>query len=387
MTQIRLSAISFDDIAFRDARTSGDSFEEPGLGLEYVPVTRLRSPSASVSALLPIDEFNQTIKSIAELSFAHTPVFSSGIAIHWNWSTYGPNSTPLNLEDRVILYGHRWGGGVLDYLKWHMSSFANATWNDSWVEFELEMTQGQSGEAWSLGCPGVGIFGHWILDLIPRMHLISIYEQRTGLKPPIVMPELPRWANYFFNAAGLSLERIRQLPSGVATTHHRLLAPTFPKIGYTLDLDLCRSAWRSWKARAQFGQRSFGHRKLWLSRSRWPVRREIVNEGAIEELLASLGYAIVHPQDLSLAEQATLFRDARVIIGQDGSALHNIIFCEYGAALGVIGLRERRNLWHLSMCEALEHHVCYMECDQNGVADLATLRELASALEHAAGLH
>jgi hypothetical protein len=41
--------------------------------------------------------------------------------------------------------------------------------------------------------------------------------------------------------------------------------------------------------------------------------------------------------------------------------LHNIVFAEEGCVLGVIGVPERVNLWHLGICEALGHKAAYTQ--------------------------
>ncbi|MGC4106921.1 MAG: glycosyltransferase 61 family protein [Thermomicrobiales bacterium] len=72
------------------------------------------------------------------------------------------------------------------------------------------------------------------------------------------------------------------------------------------------------------------------------------------------GYTAVRPETLSLPAQARLFRAARIVLGEDGSGLHNIIFSEPGCALGVISVPDRINLWHLGLCQAMRHRISYV---------------------------
>jgi hypothetical protein len=69
-------------------------------------------------------------------------------------------------------------------------------------------------------------------------------------------------------------------------------------------------------------------RPVYLSRSRLvDGKRAVTNEEAVERLFAERGFAIVHPQTLSLAGQIALFNTAPVIAAFSGSALHTGMFC------------------------------------------------------------
>ncbi|MFC0502192.1 glycosyltransferase family 61 protein [Asaia krungthepensis] len=68
-------------------------------------------------------------------------------------------------------------------------------------------------------------------------------------------------------------------------------------------------------------------RRIYLTRSKLicgTVR--IDNEHEFEEALSERGFEIVHPQDLSVADQIALFRNDNFVVGQIGSAFHTSIF-------------------------------------------------------------
>jgi capsular polysaccharide biosynthesis protein len=65
---------------------------------------------------------------------------------------------------------------------------------------------------------------------------------------------------------------------------------------------------------------------VYLSRSRLhPGLRRIVNEPDLERSLEARGFTILHPQDLSLAEQVAVFQNARTVCGFIGSAFHTML--------------------------------------------------------------
>ena len=70
--------------------------------------------------------------------------------------------------------------------------------------------------------------------------------------------------------------------------------------------------------------------RVYVSRSR-VSGRALVNELEIEEIARELGFAVHHPQEMSIAEQITVFTHARLIMGPGGSAMHHAVFSDPAA--------------------------------------------------------
>lgn len=84
-----------------------------------------------------------------------------------------------------------------------------------------------------------------------------------------------------------------------------------------------QAAW-GWQ---QPGLASASSGKLYFSRSRLPGGLCLSHsEETLEEALRQRGFAVVHPQDLPLAELAALVNGASVIAGAMGSAMHTVLF-------------------------------------------------------------
>lgn len=73
-------------------------------------------------------------------------------------------------------------------------------------------------------------------------------------------------------------------------------------------------------------------RPVYLSRSRFAGRSAGVAEAVVEAYLVKKGVEIVHPEELSLAQQISIFRNAPAVIGLMGSAFHTSLFTEPGKA-------------------------------------------------------
>ncbi|MBT9290112.1 glycosyltransferase family 61 protein [Prosthecodimorpha staleyi] len=83
------------------------------------------------------------------------------------------------------------------------------------------------------------------------------------------------------------------------------------------------------------------HRRIYLSRSRFtPTRPTPVNERALEARLAeALGFKVIYPEELSVERQIAHIRNAEIVAGLDGSALHMALFARPGTM--VISLATR----------------------------------------------
>ena len=208
-----------------------------------------------------------------------------------------------------------------------------------------------------LAHPGQSIYGHWILDFLPRLHLLSKTKLHEGLN--IYLGQLPTWSNIFLEAFGFRAENIRPPLPGLTRFRHALMASS-TKSGYRLGQPLMQDAWRHMKDFAEANVSRIdperltvllAAEKIFISREDWGNRRrQIANIVEIQNIAVANGYTILLPERYSPLEQATIFRRARAIIGEDGSALHNIIFAEPACILGVIGVPDRLNLWHFGLC-------------------------------------
>ena len=197
------------------------------------------------------------------------------------------------------------------------------------------------------------------------------------------------WATTFTKACGVTLH---PLQTGDRRATWRLAAgviPGFLKVGYTVQPRACRAAWEAFAGVVLGGSEEMAPvsaRKLFVTRSRLKGdTRSLANAAEIEAIARNRGFAVLAPEAYSIEAQARIFHDADIVVGQDGSALHNVIFCRKGTHLGVINLPERCNLWHASICDALGHRIAYAEASESaGVKQLhlGEFRQLLSALEN-----
>ncbi len=83
-------------------------------------------------------------------------------------------------------------------------------------------------------------------------------------------------------------------------------------------------------------------KRIYFSRRRFTGKsRLIVNEAGTEEVFRERGFAIVHPETLTFAEQVSIAAGANIIAGIDGSALHLCSFMRAGGKCIVVNSRGR----------------------------------------------
>lgn len=97
-----------------------------------------------------------------------------------------------------------------------------------------------------------------------------------------------------------------------------------------------------------------GPRRIYLSRNQY-ARRRLLNEDEVLARLEPLGYVVVHPEQLSLVEQARLFAGATHVAGNMGAAFTNLVFAPHGVRVLCLAT------------ETMQHDYFYdITCHKNG---------------------
>ncbi|WP_331297291.1 glycosyltransferase family 61 protein [Methylobacterium hispanicum] len=185
------------------------------------------------------------------------------------------------------------------------------------------------------------VYGHWLLDILPRLwiatqlyhvdaaanfilpngtpsfalDIMSEYfgidafmsfdiERETLLIEEAIMPSLPHNDHFFHPIMNEFVEWLLVHPSVIAAETKCNSAPEL--------IYITRKGFRD------------------VSTS---YKRSISNEDQVLELVESLGFSVVSPEQLSWSEQIFLFSRALIIAGEDGSGLHNAVFSPGNASV------------------------------------------------------
>ena len=94
---------------------------------------------------------------------------------------------------------------------------------------------------------------------------------------------------------------------------------------------------------------------LYLSRRRLKRRlRRLSNGAAAERRLTRRGFAVMHPQHMSLVEQINAAAGADLLAGVDGSALHLSVFMRPGSRMLVLQTKRRRTIHFMNALMEVE---------------------------------
>ncbi|MDW8313492.1 MAG: glycosyltransferase 61 family protein [Rhodovarius sp.] len=244
--------------------------------------------------------------------------------------------------------------------------------------------------------PGSDGFGHWLLDHLPRLQLLELMGEPPDI--PLALPRREAWLPPMLRAFGHDPDAVRLLPLAPAMRFRRAAMPSGTRQGFRVSGPVCRLAWRRLRA-ALLREKPAEQpadlprgRRLFVSRrgltGSFAEARSFANAERIETLAAARGYTVIRPEGLSLPAQARCFAEARVVVGPDGSGLHNILYAHPGAALGVIAQPERVNLWHAAFCQELGHRIGFLLTSagepESRVVEEAAFHALLDELEAAA---
>lgn len=197
-------------------------------------------------------------------------------------------------------------------------------WNHSWEELP--------GTYYDLDCSNSGHFGHLTTEVLSRFwgweaakekfpDLKALFRIR---RPAERDPALERM---LLNAYGITDEDIVWSPVPVKVD--RLIAATpmwhnqFPHYADPLIKEI-------WSKMGDRLVSADGPKedKIFVSRRPTFKNRACLNTSEIEKVFLEAGFLVVYPEDLPLAAQASLFRNARVVAGFGGSGLFNVMYAE-----------------------------------------------------------
>ncbi len=190
------------------------------------------------------------------------------------------------------------------------------------------------------------IYGHWLIDYLPKIKLLDAIPEYDGLPIYIDQGLFPTQIEALELLTG-GRHEIVQVPAGASVHFERLVTashftffPTHCRPGIPLtsmvspvSIDACKYLRDTMLAACGLdasprpaGQRG---RRIFVGRSE--KLRSMVNQEELHALFAKHGFELVHPEKLSFREQVRLFNEAECVAGAHGSVFINVLFCKPGA--------------------------------------------------------
>jgi len=184
-------------------------------------------------------------------------------------------------------------------------------------------------------------YGHWWLDLLPRLYLIrEMHPEWLDLFVIAIPDDLPGWAaDTLTQLFGLKPSQL--IPFAHDGTEFLsapfVVLPTMVHLGHHFH-----------PAAADFYLSVTNHclktslpekspdRALFVTRRTQARTRILRNIEDVEKTFAAADFKIVAPEELSWQEQVRLFAHADIIAGEHGSGMKNLLFARTGAVQIVI---------------------------------------------------
>lgn len=174
-------------------------------------------------------------------------------------------------------------------------------------------------------------YGHFLVETLPRLWWLArepLGERKVLMHAGRDFSWRPhyRFASDIWDALGLSPDRLVTFDHPVRLPRVRVPAPALQQqvFAYTAFRDLCLRI-----AARLIGEGPFpvAPKPVYLSKTRLALAVGVFErEEVIERQAAACGFEIVHPQELSLADQVRLFETRYLIVGPGSSAFHTCVF-------------------------------------------------------------
>jgi hypothetical protein len=180
-------------------------------------------------------------------------------------------------------------------------------------------------------------FGHFLTEGLSRWWLLARLPQSVRAELRFVLYNdrpLEPWQLDFLEALGVHPKRIVHLAE--PQRFERLIVPS---AAYNLHCAASPAQADVWERIGSVFDRGAGPERVYLSRLRYTHHRALVNEQEVERLFHARGFTVLHPQELSVADQVAAVRHARLIAGSAGSAMYLSAFARPGARRLIISPR------------------------------------------------
>jgi Glycosyltransferase 61 len=308
---------------------------------------------------------NDDVRKKIELAAERTRGLPVGIVTLNDVHIVGPSGLIVDLNNRIC-----WKGWLLNWTDLTFGAHLNNLYKlapDSAhfpVHERVLAAKKRMPNANLIAAAGYNVYGHWLLDYLPRINRLlgSEYEAH-----PVYRKTLRNWSGALGALFAPRLMRPANLFAAPAVHVEQLIVPTTGRAFGVLEENSMRETWDRLNAALALDTAArvpvSAPEKIFVSRrnvdKELRPNRKIHNIDAMERRAARAGFTVVHPEAYSFAEQRLLFSAARVVVGEDGSGLHNSIFSQPGARIGIIST-SRHNTLHAMIANIRDLHVTYI---------------------------
>lgn len=201
----------------------------------------------------------------------------------------------------------------------------------------------------SLVGPWTNNYTHWFQDYLTRLEGLEYYISETGENPTLLIPgDASGWMRDSLRAMGYSEERWVEWPGGRVRVDRLVVPSVRHEANSDSEVHDRRRVysptgirWLRDRILANVEPVSTCEhcKRIYISREN-ALKRRVVNEEQVMAVLEEFGFSRYRPEELSFAEQVTLFSSAEAIVAPHGSGLMNQIFAENAVVVELMGKKQ-----------------------------------------------
>lgn len=171
-------------------------------------------------------------------------------------------------------------------------------------------------------------YAHWVIRNLLKLVLLEEAALPDGL-PYLVADDLRGWHRDYLALLGIPESRLLRVPADRVYRCRRLYVPTqlrnHPRMAQGIE-------WLRAKVAPLLAAPEQARALIYASR-REQVKRRLLNEAAVEDMLTAMGFRVIVPGEMGVREQIEAFSQARMVVAPHGAALANMVFAPPGATL------------------------------------------------------
>lgn len=211
-------------------------------------------------------------------------------------------------------------------------------------------------------------FYHFNCELLARFFIYL----NSGIKADyFLVPTRKSFQREFLSLVGIEDEKVLSIEDGIRVSADNVLMPTFinnystfKAHGFEVYNKLWLPHWlrTAYKAVSQGLPVSEQPTRIYISRSQAQYR-SVVNEACVIEHLSSKGFVCVCLENMSLADQIMLFKNAKFIIAPHGAGLVNMSWCNENAHIFEIYPSRYSDPSMRLQADLMGHRYCFTRSD------------------------
>lgn len=232
---------------------------------------------------------------------------------------------------------------------------------------------------------GYGVYGHWLIDFLPKLYLLN-QAQIDWVKYKFLLPiDVPEYAKNLLKYFGIFEEKIIYYNPSKGVKCSSLILPTLLRTNSRVS-SIFKNSIDYIKNYLNTESKCDTYEKIYFSRLGLVKNdRQIINQLEVEKVMIDNGFKIMQPQNIPYADQIRIYKNVKVFSGEYGSALHNSIYASATAkVLCIRSTGEFPGFLQSGICSALKQNIGYCFASQQADKDgfLVDLRDLKKALSH-----